>query len=369
MQPKKFRLFTLGFITLLIAALACNMPGAAATPVPPTSTQVVLVDQPAASQPATQEPAPAETMTATTTVQVTHVLTPSAPRGGKLVYDVESAGTAPEKRAPYGDSYDLNRLERPFTQDMTYIADLDIASFTVAKDNDWWYVSMDLVGADPNNAVNIHYGIELDLDRDGFGDFLIWAQPPYTPEWATLPVKVYQDSSHNTSGLSATKSDAPFSADGYETLIFDGSVGGNDPDLAWVRINAGEKATVQFAFKRSWSGSVFMLGVLADAGLKDPGKLDYVDRFQIAEAGSPVRDNAYYPLGALFSVDNTCRDAFGFEPTRYEPQICPIEPTPTKAPSEPQAPGPTPVSCVAVPCPPNQQWNANLCRCLLIPPD
>ena len=72
-----------------------------------------------------------------------------------------------------------------------------------------------------------------------------------------------------------------------------------------------------------------MLGVFSDAGLKDVGKLDYVDRFTEAEAGSPVKDKLYYPLGALFAVDNTCQEAFGFEPTGYEPKLCPrIEPTP-----------------------------------------
>jgi hypothetical protein len=125
-------------------------------------------------------------------------------------------------------------------------------------------------------------------------------------------------------------------------LIFDGSVNGNDPDMAWVRISAD---SLQFAFKKSLIGTKFMLGVLADAGFKDPEKLDYVDRFPITEAGSSVKDNPNYPLKELFLVDNTCREAFGFEATGYEPQICPVEPTPTKAPRVPQQPGPTLVSC------------------------
>jgi hypothetical protein len=46
------------------------------------------------------------------------------------------------------------------------------------------------------------------------------------------------------------------------------------------------------------------------------------------EAGSPVRSNSNYPLKALYSVDNVCREAFGFAPTGYEPQLCPrVEPT------------------------------------------
>jgi hypothetical protein len=333
-------------VVLLLALPACNLSSGAATPVPvPTSTeQAPLI--PVAGEEATATPPPT-LIPATATVVLTHTMTPTDPRGGKLVYDVESASTAPELRAPYGDSYDMNRLERPFLQDMAYVPDLDINSFTVAKDNDWWYVSLDLIGADPNNPQGINYGVELDLDRDGFGDYLIWAHPPYTDQWDTVPVQVYQDNNHNTGGTSGTKSDAPFDADGYETLIFDGSVGGNDPDVAWVRVNAGPQANVQFAFKRSWSGSIFMLGVIADAGLKDPGKLDYVDRFPIADAGSPVKQNQNYPLEELFLVDNTCRDAFGFEPTHYEPQGCPVAPTPTPGPRIPP-PADTPVPTVII---------------------
>jgi hypothetical protein len=33
----------------------------------------------------------------------------------------------------------------------------------------------------------------------------------------------------------------------------------------YVRANAGSDATMQFAFKKSWAGNVFTLGVLADA--------------------------------------------------------------------------------------------------------
>ncbi|MGB8980344.1 MAG: hypothetical protein WCC12_00560 [Anaerolineales bacterium] len=351
MQSNIFRSLMPAFVILLIAMLACSLPGAPA----PTAVPTPEVQIPVAGQPTIAPPTP--------TAAPAHVMVPADPRGGQLVYDVQSAGTAPERRAPYGDSYEWNRLERPFLQDMTYLSDLDISTFTVAKDSNWWYVSIKLIGVDPNNAQGIHYGVELDLNRDGFGDFLLWAHPPYTNQWDTIPMQIYQDNNHNTGGLSGGKSDAPFAADGYETLVFDGSTGGSDPDLAWVRINAGPDATVQFAFKKSWSGSVFMLGVIADAGWKDPAKLDYVDRISISEAGSPVKDNMYYPLNGLFMVDNTCREAIGFESTGYEPQICPVEPTPTKA---PKPHGPTPVEgCQPPPggCLPGSVWNATLCTC------
>ena len=213
-------------------------------------------------------------------------------------------------------------MERPFTEDMTYIPDMDIVTYNVKMDEDWIYVSVELIGTDPNNEIGIHYGVELDLSRDGFGDYIIWSNPPYTPAWSTEGVQVFADYNHDTGGLSAEKSDAPLDGDGYETKIFDSGTG-DDPDLAWIRVNAGKQATVQFAFKQSLAGSSFMLGVLSDAGLQDVTRMFYNDRFTEEEAGSPEKSEKYYPLKELYAFDNACREAFGFSPTGYEPQLCP----------------------------------------------
>lgn len=336
MHSKTFCSLALVLAVILIGMPACSLPTGTAAPPTPTPEAAPLVPIAGALATSAAPPTPAPP---TATAAIVHTLTPADPKAGKLIYDVESSGTAPEKRAPYGDSYDINRLERPFAQDMSYVSALDISTFTVTSDNDWWYVSITLVGIDPANTPEIDYGVELDLDHDGFGDYLIWAHPPYADQWSTAPVQIYQDNNHNTAGLSIGKSDAPlFATDGYETLAFDGLAGGADPDIAWIRVRTGQPAAVEFAFKQSWSGTVFMLGVVADAGLKDPQKFDYVDRFTLAEAGSPVRDNQYYPLKALFLVDNTCREAFGFVPSSYDPQICPPIVAPSKTPN-PNAPG------------------------------
>jgi hypothetical protein len=261
----------------------------------------------------------------TPTPTLTHILTPGdAPKALKHIFDVTSADTASEKRAPQGDSYKINRFERPFTQDMTYIADADIASYSFAEDNNFFYASIELVGSDPNNPIGIDYGVEIDLNGDGFGDDIIWAHPPYTTDWSTDNVQIFADQNHDTGGVSAEKSDAPLKGDGYETLIYSGGRGqGDDPDLAWVRINAGKLATVQFAFKKSLGGNRFMYGVIADAGLKDVTLMDYVDRFTESEAGSPEKSEKYYPLKQLYGVDNVCRETFGFEGSGEEPQLCP----------------------------------------------
>jgi len=322
-------------VVLLAASLACNMPGSATQNEPPALVQPepLVLDEPVFTEVPTAVPTPL----------ITHVNFPSISVNlGQIVYDVDSSGTAPEKRAPYGDRYDIYRMERPFTQDMSYIPDMDIVTYNVKTEGDWIYVSIELIGSDPNNDVGIHYGIELDTDHDGFGDYIVWSNPPYVTEWSTDGVQVFVDQNHDTGGLSAEKSDAPLDGDGYETKIFDSGVG-DDPDLAWVRMQVGERATVQFAFKSTLSGSSFLLGVLADANLRDVTKMYYNDRFTEAEAGSPEKNETYYPLKELYAFDNACREAFGFEPTGYEPLLCPREePTPVPeraAPTEPTLEG------------------------------
>ncbi|MCJ7435552.1 MAG: hypothetical protein MUO77_18880, partial [Anaerolineales bacterium] len=81
--------------------------------------------------------------------------------------------------------------------------------------------------------------------------------------------------------------------------------------------------TVQFAFKKSLADDRFMYGVIADAGVKDVGKMDYIDRFTEFEAGSPERSSKFYPLNELYAVDNVCRESYGFVGSGDEPQLCP----------------------------------------------
>lgn len=317
--------------------------GVACTPSSPTESAasspigIVSGSSPNAS---TQASNPAPTPATTAGIPVTgHLMTPAevVPAPAKMIDDVESSGTGPEGRAPYGDSYKLNRFERPFLQDMTYVPDLDIHKFGVSEDEDWYYISIQLIGDDPNRELGIYYGAEIDLNADGFGDYVIWARPPYHDQWDTSSVQIFQDSNLDGGGLSAIQSDAVFDGDGYDTLAFDGSGAENaDPDLAWVRWISAEHALVQFAFKKIWSGSAFMVGVVSDAGLKDVSKYDYNDYITSVEAGSPVRENENYPLGLLYAVDNTCWEPYGMHTTGYEPKLCQpiLQPVNTRSPDE-----------------------------------
>ena len=317
----------------MLIVLACNLPGIAINP-QDTPVPIAITDTPMVSASATQADVATETAipsptveVPTPTLEIAHSLIPSTSiKAGELIHDVVSVDTAAENRAPYGDSYKTNLFERPFMKDMSYVPDLDIVSYNLAHDEKFYYVSIELVGSNPNNKIGIQYAVELDLDADGYGDYIIVARPPYNAGWVTDNVQVVQDTNHDTGGLSAEKSDAPVPGDGYDRVVFDGGRGqDDDPDLAWVRINAGRYATVQFAFKLALAESRFMYGVLTDAGLKSIADLDYVDRFTEAEAGSPVRNDQYYPLKALFGVDNVCREAQGFTGTGQEPQRCELK--------------------------------------------
>src|SRR5688572_22377526 len=134
-------------IVILMVQVSCNLPGGTSTP---EILVTALPTEVASSVPATDTPA------------VVHKIFPANASNSNLFYDVESASTALEKRAPYGDAYDINRLERPFLQDMTYISDLDIDAFSLTQDAEWFYISIRLIGTDPNNTLGINYGVEFD---------------------------------------------------------------------------------------------------------------------------------------------------------------------------------------------------------------
>jgi len=337
------------FSILLLAALACSLPGAA--PAQPTQDLVSLyVTQTMAALASLPSPSPMPTAGApaspaapsvTSTPGIVHTHFPAEIQSsGVFVYDVDSRGTAAENRAPYGDSYKLNRFERPFTQGaMEYLPDVDILTYRIAADPTWYYVFVQLSGPGAPGGLTADYGLELDFDRDGHGDYLIWARPPLASSWTTDGVTVYMDSNNDTGGLSPERADEKFSGNGYDQTLIASGRNGLDPDLAWIRLDPRSPVGIQFAFKRSLVGNAFMWGVWADLGLRDPARFNYNDYFSEEQAGSPERsETKFYPIKAVFAVDNTCRLPYGFKPNGYEPLLCPMEDlkaltaTPTKVP-------------------------------------
>lgn len=340
----------LGLLVSLMLS-ACNLPPAplpTATPAAPTA-----VPPTAALPEATQPPAP--TLTALppspTPTEIVHKDTPGDPPGGTRIYDSESYSTASLKYAGNGDWYEHNRFERPFTPgEMGYLAYIDIQTFNLSQDADWFYVVLEMENL--NGSVTGYppaYGVEIDQDLDGRGDFLLWLTPPLAETWSVNQLKVFRDANHDVGGKRPDQADGR-AGDGYETLVFEAGQG-PDPDLAWARVEAAAPNLIQFAFKKNLlpgnPSNGFEVAVWADASnLQAPAKFAYNDLMNIGLAGSPLKGDANYPLKDLYAVDSTCYRNF-LTPNGYAPLLCPESEEHVKRP--PREAGPTPPpACVPI---------------------
>ncbi len=341
---------------LLIAGLACNAsPNANAPDVGEAVQQTLAAMAPsgtpapaivAATTAPPTVPGPTATFTlAPPTATVVHINIPASPGGANsFMTDRSSAALAAERRS-IGDNFDIDLFERPFTATaMDYQGYLDINRGELSAVSPWIYVTLSLEQAPPAGST-AWYGVEVDTDMDGRGDFLIVGQAPGRTGWTTDGVQAFRDSNNDVGGAHPVAADAPPQAgNGYDDRIFDQGQG-TDPDLAWVRISPNNPARVQLAFKYAAIGSPdkFLWGALADEGVKHPEWFDYNDHFSPSEAGSPTSGSSLFPIKALASIDNTCRWAYGFTPTGSEPGVCPLPATPTPLPTKVPTPTPTQV--------------------------
>ncbi len=288
----------------------------------------------------TTEPPPASTPTAT----IVHLVTPGSGAGTESsISDTISGDTARQgapNEPPGGDQYQNNLYERPFnafTQDV-FFPDLDIRSATLGLASPWMYVTIYLYGLRPETgALAGRYGIEIDLNLDGRGDWLILADSPLSQDWSVVGVRAWNDTNQNVGQNIACYADPPQTVDSYDRLYFDQGIG-DDPDAAWARYVEGMPPAVQIAFKHSMinSDTRFMWNVWSDQGLDQPQWFDYHDHFTYAEAGAPFSSmQEYYPIKAIAELDNTCRYVYGFSPDGSEPCLCAGNvktPTPTPVP-------------------------------------
>jgi hypothetical protein len=287
--------------------------------VPPGDTPV----PPAASEAPTEPPPPTPT--------VVHVLRPANPAAVQsFMTDVSSASTAGERRST-GDNFDTNRMERPFTASvMDYQPWLDITRGELSVDSTWTYIVIFLEDPPPADA-QAAYAVEIDLNLDGRGDWLIAGLLPPSSDWTTDGVRILRDSNADVGGAHPIQADPPpQSGNGFDTLVFDQGQG-TDPDAAWIRRSPSASDQVQIAFKTSLIGNddELLWGVWADAASTQPGWFDYNDHFTPAEAGSPVGGSSLYPVQSLASIDNTCRWVYDFTPVEELPGMCFLPPTPT----------------------------------------
>jgi len=228
---------------------------------------------------------------------------------------------------------------------MDYLDYLDITRGELSVVAPWIYITIYLEGTPPTGS-SASYGVEIDLDVDGRGDWLIIGVVPYSTDWTTNDMRAYADRAGDVGGLTPVISDAPNPGlNGYDDLVFDAG-NGPDPDAAWIRRDPTDPNHVQLAFKHSLiaSDAYFLWGVWSDEGVTQPGWFDYNDHFTLIEAGSPAIESSEYPIKALAALDNTCRWGYGFVPTGSEPGACYVPPTPTPTLTPTLTPTPEPAA-------------------------
>jgi hypothetical protein len=299
-------------VALSLLALACSLGslGAAATVAP-------MPTQPPSS------PAP-PAATATEVFQGAMPVGLPAKRADQAG-DIDSSPNAYRKMVSGGDVFVHGLYERPFNANTmdTYFPYLDIVDAQGFKDDAWGYATITLEKTDENDALPGQYAVELDLNLDGRGDWLIRVNAPSSSDWSTHGVNAWKDTNGDIGGVAIMTADSkPRGGDGYDELVFDEGKG-DLTDGAWARIGAGATRTVELAFKLEMLGSpkFFALGAWAGTSI-DPAMFDHHDHMTHAEAGSPNPGYEVYPLKALAEIDNTCRLAIDFAPTGKEVGLC-----------------------------------------------
>jgi hypothetical protein len=299
----------------------------------PQPSQAVVVESNATEAPAVESqataPAAAEPQT---TPAIQHTNVPASPpaSGGEKWGDHSTISSINAARALLGDDFTEGRFERPYNADTmdAYFPQLDIDRTVVhPEDAIWVYAIISMVGRDANNSFTGQYAIELDLDRNGLGEFLIMVDHPASADWTTEGVRVYKDANADVGGIKPIVADsAGASGDGYEVVLFDQGTG-EDADLAWTRLDPSDPSSFQIAYKQSLLAGVtkYTAGIWAGTQL-DPAVFDYNDHFTYEQAGAanPEIKN-FYPIKGLSEFDNTCRQAIGYNATGLEPGICPLQ--------------------------------------------
>ena len=287
-----------------------------------TFSACITIEMSGSSEPTEVQLNNGETVSSTLTPTLDSRVLPSEPKyiEGEIE-DANSSKSASDKRVLSGDSYLANFYERPFTsQVMEYQPNIDIQYGYISSDENFYIFTIVLTGVDPTTGTLVgSYGVEMDIDADGRGEYSIWVKDPVSTSWTAENVQIFKDNNGDVGGKDKNTSDAPSSGDGYELEIPN-----TNAEAAFARILPDYPAIVQIAVHRALVENPveFLWGVWADAGLQNPGLIDYDDHFTYKDAGSPISGNQYYPLKAVYSCDNTCRRPYGFYPDYRISNMC-----------------------------------------------
>lgn len=311
------------FVIVMFVLQACGLPAIGGSDSAETEAPVLTEGAP------TEEPAPQP--------EIVHTTIPnSGTENVANAHDNEESTSFESRAVVFGDQFDINRFERPFTSEtMDYLPHVDIVGISMTQDDNFYYVQIKLAGVDSaTGGASGSYAVDFDLNIDGKAEFIVIANNLTSAQWTTDGVSIYVDANNNVGGQNIRPDDI-YTGDGFETLSFD-SGNGNDPDAAWAHFANNASPVVEIALKKSLleAKPAFMWSVTTSAQKIDPTKFYFNDTFSEERAGSPIQGE-YYPLKELAGVDNTCRLPAGFQPTGTEPLGCSVAVAPNQGGGQP----------------------------------
>ncbi|MBP7091716.1 MAG: hypothetical protein KBA59_02330, partial [Anaerolineaceae bacterium] len=213
---------------LILSLSSCNLPVAnsgessaektlmaiyvAQTIAAANAAQPVQVETPAVAEPSiTEVPSQVSTPEPTSTKEIIHNLFPGEPGFiSQYWMDTNTSSVASEKRAYGGDNFSNNFFERPFTSiEMVYHPDIDLIRVEISSDANFYYFNLHLYGKSPEqDTLAGNYGVEIDFNRDGRGDLLIWTTADGNTAWNIDKIFVFRDSNNDVGGQRPMRSDA-----------------------------------------------------------------------------------------------------------------------------------------------------------------
>lgn len=248
---------------------------------------------------------------------------PGTPHGiPQVIHDQVSRQTAAEKKAPGGDEFTNGRFERPFDQDMNYLPAVDIERAELVRpENGWAYFTIYLEES-PASSPAV-YGIQLDLNIDGRGDYMIAFPTPTSAEWVEDNIRMNWDSDGDVGGLVINRSDPKgFKGSGFESIKIDTAAGKNKGKI-WIRLMG---KGLQIAIHEDLLGgkeSKFTWQPFAESQPLPPSQFDLNDYYSPSAAGSAIAGDSDYPVKELYGIDNTCKGLSGLTPSGAEQGVCP----------------------------------------------
>ena len=124
--------------------------------------------------------------------------------------DIDSSPNAHRAMVSGGDVFVHGLYERPFNPDPMdkYFPYLDIVDTQGYTDDTWGYASITLQKTDESGGLPGQYAVELDLDREGRGEWLIRVIAPSTTDWTRQGVQAWTETNGDVGGVAILTPDS-----------------------------------------------------------------------------------------------------------------------------------------------------------------